>query len=259
MVQGGRKPAPGVGLRPNFAAFVGTFDLYRPPIAPWKKMQPKRRIFILSAATAMLLAGIGTAAAHPHVFAEARLDVVLSADHQSVKALRHLWRFDDLFSSTVLMEFDKNSDLKLDDDELKEVSDTIFASLAEYDYFQLVTAAGKDVKMRPPAQLIVSFDGDQLIVLFESEPEVPIKLSGKVDFGVYDPTFYTAIDFTEDANMAVDGLPDNCTRKVIRPDPDTAIAENQKTLTEAFFNDPAGTDMSRIFATKLELDCQARG
>jgi ABC-type uncharacterized transport system substrate-binding protein len=213
----------------------------------------------LAAAAALLLASAATAIAHPHVFAEARLDVVLNPDHQSVKALRHLWRFDDLFSSTVLMEFDKNADLKLDDAELKDVADTIFASLAEYDYFQLVTVDGKDVKMKAPAQLMANFDNDQLIVLFESEPEVPIKLSGKVDFGVYDPTFYTAIDFTEDANMVVDDMPGNCTSKVIRPDPDTAIAENQKTLTEAFFNDPTGTDMSKIFATKLELNCQAKG
>jgi ABC-type uncharacterized transport system substrate-binding protein len=222
-------------------------------------MHRTRRIFLLAAAVASLLAGVEAASAHPHVFAEARLDVVLNADHQSVKALRHLWRFDDLFSSTVLMEFDKNSDLKLDDAELKDVSDTIFASLAEYDYFQLVTVDGKDVKMKAPAHLMANFDNDQLIILFESEPETPIKLSGKIDFGVYDPTFYTAIDFTEDANMKVDDMPANCTSKVIRPDPDTAIAENQKTLTDAFFNDPTGTDMSKIFATKLELNCQAKG
>ena len=51
----------------------------------------------------------------------------------------HVWRFDDLFSSTVLMEFDKNSDLKLDDAELEDVSKTVYDSLAEYNYFQLVT------------------------------------------------------------------------------------------------------------------------
>ncbi|TIU84666.1 MAG: DUF1007 domain-containing protein, partial [Mesorhizobium sp.] len=27
----------------------------------------------------------------------------------------------------------------------------------------------------------------------------------------------------------------------------------------AFFNDPTGTDMSKIFATKLELDCPPEG
>ena len=41
--------------------------------------------------------------------------------------------------------------------------------------------------------------------------------------------------------------------------PDEAIKENQKTLTDAFFNDPTGTDMSKIFATKLELDCAPEG
>jgi ABC-type uncharacterized transport system substrate-binding protein len=155
------------------------------------------------------------------------------------------------------MEFDANADLRLDDAELQEVANTIHASLADFNYFQLVTVDGKDVKMKPPAAIMANFENNQLIILFESEPETPIQLAGDIRLGVYDPTFYTAIDFTEDANMAVDGLPPICTRTVVRPDPDTALAENQQTLTEAFFNDPAGTDMSKIFATKLELKCHA--
>lgn len=219
---------------------------------PFERTVPK-----VGAALAALLACTVPASVHPHVFAEARLDVVLAPDHQTVKALRHLWRFDDLFSSTVLMEFDANADLRLDDDELQEVANTIHASLADFNYFQLVTVDGKDVKMKPPAAIMANFENNQLIILFESEPETPIQLAGDIRLGVYDPTFYTAIDFTEDANMAVDGLPSICTRTVVRPDPDTALAENQQTLTEAFFNDPAGTDMSKIFATKLEIKCHA--
>lgn len=208
-----------------------------------------------AAACAALLLSAAAAVAHPHVFAEARLDVMVNPD-STVKSLRNLWRFDDLFSSTVLMEFDKNSDLKLDDSELGEVSSTIFDSLAEYKYFQLVTVDGKDIAMNPPAQLIAQFQDNQLIVLFESMPKEPLKLAGKVDFGIYDPTFYTAIDFTQDDHMSVQTLPSSCTRHVVRPDPDEAIAQNQKTLTEAFFNDPTGTNLSKIFATKLELDCK---
>jgi len=209
-------------------------------------------------AIAAIIGSTGPASVHPHVFAEARLDVTVNPD-QTVKSLRHLWRFDDVFSSTVLMEFDKNADLKLDDTELEDVSQTIFTSLAEYNYFQLVTVNGKDVAMKPPAQLMANYENDQLIVLFESEPKAPLKLDGKVDFGVYDPTFYTAIDFTEDDHMAVENMPADCARQVIRPDPDDAIAQNQKTLTDAFFNDPTGTDLSKIFATKLELNCKAKG
>jgi ABC-type uncharacterized transport system substrate-binding protein len=217
-----------------------------------------QRTVVLSAAVATVLASTGPASVHPHVFAEARLDVMLNGD-QTVKSLRHLWRFDDLFSSTVLVEFDKNGDLKLDDAELQEVSNTVFASLAEYDYFQLVSADGKDVTMKPPASLMANYEHDQLIILFESEPKEPLKLKGKVDFGVYDPTFYTAIDFVEDENMAVQNLPASCKRTVIRPDPDEAISQNQANLTDAFFNDPSGTDLSKIFATRLELNCEAKG
>lgn len=192
---------------------------------------------------------------HPHVFAEARLEIDVDKAG-TVTALKHVWRFDDVFSSTVLMEFDKNADLKLDESELKTVSDTIYDSLAEFGYFQIVTLNGKDVAMQRPAKLIATFEHNQLTVLFQSHPQKPLKLSGKVDFGVYDPTFYTAIDFLEDDQMAVMGMPAGCSRSVIRPDPDEAIAQNQGSLTDEFFNDPTGTDLSKIFATRLELTCQ---
>lgn len=221
-------------------------------------MTPTSRLLLLAGGLCASVLVHGPALAHPHVFAEARLDIMVEGG-KLVKSLRHLWRFDDLFSSTVLVEFDANSDLKLDQTELKAVADTVYASLAEFNYFQIVSAAGRDVAMKAPAQLVASFDDNQLVILFESEPKEPLQLEGKLDFGVYDPTFYTAIDFIEDENMAVDGMPDRCTRQVIRPDPDEAIAENQATLTEEFFNDPSGNDLASIFATKLELNCGKEG
>lgn len=196
----------------------------------------------------------GNARAHPHVFAEARLDVIANASGE-VTALRHLWRFDDVFSSTVLIEFDKNSDLKLDASELETVGGTVHGSLAEFDYFQVVSADGKDVKMAAPDRLVADYQDNQLIILFESKPKAPLKLAGKLSFGVYDPTFYTAIDFVEDSYMALENMPSACKRNVVRPDPDDALAQNQQTLTDAFFNDPAGTNYAKIFATRLELDC----
>lgn len=201
----------------------------------------------------------GQANAHPHVFAEAQLRITLSADQSSVTSLQHFWRFDEIFSSTVMMEFDKNLDLQLDPSEMKLVSETVYASLADYNYFQIVTVNGKDVLMNSPPSLTTTFESDQLTVSFESKPNKPLMLAGRIDFGVYDPTFYTAIDFLTDDNLVVDQLPAACTRTVIRPNADEAISQNQKTLTDAFFNDPTGTDMSKIFATKLELSCGAKG
>lgn len=211
--------------------------------------------FALHAAAILAALLVATPArVHPHVFAEARLDVDVDPTGH-VTSLKHLWRFDDVFSSTVLVEFDRNADLELSDAELQEVSRTVYDSIGEFGYFQVVTANGKDVPMKKPDELIATFEDNQLIILFEAEPEEPLKLSGTVDFGVYDPTFYTAIEFVEDEQMAVDGLPANCARAVIRPDPDEALAQNQQALTEEFFSDPSGNDLSKIFATRLELSC----
>jgi ABC-type uncharacterized transport system substrate-binding protein len=221
-------------------------------------MRLSRRVVTSLAVLGTLLASTMPARVHPHVFAEARLDVVIGSDNK-VQALQHVWRFDDLFSSTVLVEFDANKDLKLDEKELEEVGNTVHASLAEFNYFQMVTQDGKDVKMVAPDRLIATLQDNQLIILFESKLAEPLPLNGKLEFGVYDPTFYTAIDFVDDANMATENLPPACARSVIRPDPDEAIAANQSTLTDAFFSDPTGTDFSKIFATKLELNCTAAG
>lgn len=221
-------------------------------------MRPLARSIILPLAAATAAAVATPAAAHPHVFAEARLDVIVDGAG-TVTALRHLWRFDDLFSSTVLIEFDQNGDLRLDESELEEVASVVHESLADFDYFQIVSANGKPVTMTAPEKLIATYEDEQLIIMFESRPKEAISLSGKLDFGVYDPTFYTAIDFVEDENMAVSGLPDSCSRQVIRPDPDEAIAMNQQSLTEAFFNEPGGVDMGSLFATRLELTCTAQG
>lgn len=210
-----------------------------------------KRFWLLGAVVA---AACGSAAAHPHVFAEARLDVIVD-DSARVSALRHLWRFDEAFSSSVVVDFDRDGDLQLGLEELDEIAGIIHESLADFDYFQFVTADGAAIAMEAPPRLVADFQDGQLIVLFESKPRSELKLAGKIAVGVYDPTFFTAIDYVDDAMMAVENLPGACSRAVVRPDPDEAIAANQENLTEAFFDPDDPADLGKIFATRLELTC----
>lgn len=198
------------------------------------------------------------ATAHPHIFAEAMLEVRVS-DSGQVETLQHVWRFDDLFSSTVLLQFDQNGDLELDDKELEFIGDVIRQSLAEFGYFQFVHADGKSVTMKAPETLHATFEKNQLVIAFESAPHETLMLEGTVDFGVYDPTFYTAIDFYDEKSLQISRLPDGCGSSVVRPNPDEALAMNQQSLTDAFFADPTEVDYSKLFATRLEVVCTERG
>jgi ABC-type uncharacterized transport system substrate-binding protein len=208
----------------------------------------------------LLMAGLlclapAAALAHPHIFVEARLEVVAGSDG-SIQELRNVWRFDEVFSSSVVMDFDKNTDLKLEPNELAEVGKTVRDSLSDYDYYMNLTIDGKTVTVQKPDVIHVDYKDGQLLMFFAVKPVEKMPLKGKLTFGVYDPTLYTSIDFPTDNELAMvgDGFK-GCKHDVVRPDPDEVISENKQSLTDAFFNDPTGTNMSKLFATRLEVTC----
>lgn len=203
----------------------------------------------------LLLAPVA-AWAHPHIFVEARLEVLAGADG-NVQELRNVWRFDAVFSSSVLMDFDKNTNLKLDPDELKEVGKTVRDSLADYDYYTNLSLNGKPIKVNKPDIINVDYQDGQLLMFFAVKPSAMMPLKGnKLSFGIYDPTLYTSIDFPTDNELVTEGDAFKaCKQQVVRPNPDEVIAENKTTLTDAFFNDPTGTTMSKLFATRIDVQC----
>ncbi|MFS8112169.1 DUF1007 family protein [Rhizobium jaguaris] len=218
-------------------------------------MRKSTPVHVAGLAGGLLLAPVA-ASAHPHIFVEARLEVLAGADG-TVQELRNVWRFDEVFSSSVLMDFDKNTNLKLDPDELKEVGKTVRDSLADYDYYTNLTFNGKAIKVNKPDVINVDYKDGQLLMFFAVKPSEPMPLKGnKLSFGIYDPTLYTSIDFPSDNELVTEGDAFKaCTQKVVRPDPDEVIAENKATLTDAFFNDPTGTTMSKLFATRIDVQC----
>ncbi len=206
------------------------------------------------AAMSLVAVSTGVAKAHPHVFAEARMEVVIS-DNGAVEELRHIWRFDELFSSTVLLEFDANANLLLDREEAEAVGDVVKASLADFNYYTAVIHDGADVPVTVPGRINVDFQDGQLLMFFALAPDSPMPLAGRLSFGAYDPTMYASLDFISDDDLVVEGSLKTCERAVVRPNIDEILAQNQQTLTEAFFNDPTGNDYSKLFATRLELRC----
>ena len=210
----------------------------------------------------LLMAGLlslapAAALAHPHIFVEARLEVVAGPDG-SIQELRNVWRFDEMFSASVVMDFDKNSNAELDPDELAEVGKTVLDSLEEFSYYTTITEDGRTVKVRKPDVINVDYKDGQLLMFFAVKPSEPMPLTkgNKLSFGIYDPTLYTSIDFPSDNELVTEGDAfKSCTQKVVRPNPDEVIAENRATLTDAFFNDPTGTTMSKLFATRIDVEC----
>lgn len=202
------------------------------------------------------LAGLapGAALAHPHIFVEARLEIV-AGDDGMIRELDNVWRFDEVFSSSVLLDFDKNTDLKLEPDELAAVGKTVRDNLGDYGYYTNIWLNGKAIKIEKPDVIHVDYKDGQLLMFFAIKPAEPMPMKGnKLSFGIYDPTLYTSIDFPTDSDLVTKGAAFKaCTSKVVRPNADEVIAENKTTLTDAFYNDP--TNMSKLFATRVDVQC----
>lgn len=199
--------------------------------------------------------GISASQAHPHVFAEANLEL-LSNDVGGLEEIRHVWRFDEFFSASVLIDFDANSNLKLDPEELEEIGQVVHKSLAEFGYYTELIVDGQSVSMAPPDMIIADYVDDQLLMFFAMAPAHPLKLKGKISVGVFDPTFYASIDFLNDTDLSFTGPHENqCKKTVIRPDPDEVLTQNQGSLTDAFYDDQENNDISKLFATRLEVTC----
>lgn len=196
--------------------------------------------------------------AHPHVFAEARLELKATSDGY-IEELRHVWRFDELFTATVVLEFDKDTDGKLSGEELDDVANTVASSIGDFNYFQNVEVDGKDVTLKKVTEMEIAIEDGRLLVLFATVPFIPVALKDEPKIGVFDPTFYTAIEFYNESDMVMIDAPEGCTHKMVIPDPDQAIAQNEQSLTEAFYEESDGNDMSKIFATRMEVSCKEVG
>ena len=208
--------------------------------------------FIAAALGASICAG--AALAHPHVFAQARMELKATPDGH-ISELRHVWRFDELFTSTVILEFDTDKDGALGDAELDEVANTIAGSIADFNYFQNLEVNGKDIGFKKVEQMTVGVEDGELLVLFATIPVQPVKLVDGPKIGIFDPTFYTAIEFYSEKDMVLVDAPQGCVHKMVIPDPDDAIAQNSQSLTDAFYDPNDTNDLTKILATRMEVSC----
>jgi ABC-type uncharacterized transport system substrate-binding protein len=85
----------------------------------------------------------GSAGAHPHVFIDYTVTLVVTADR--VAGVRLTWTFDDLFSGFILQEFDKDRNGTLSAAEVQRIESTHLAEFQKLSYYTTLSVNGKPV------------------------------------------------------------------------------------------------------------------
>ncbi|MEM9332739.1 MAG: DUF1007 family protein [Pseudomonadota bacterium] len=192
--------------------------------------------------------------AHPHVFVEANIEIVRD-DKGNFTELRQVWRFDELFSTTISLDYDENVDGKLDKHEIKKITDIVKESIAEYDFYTAIRAGTEPLEFYEPDEIGAYFEDGKMIMFLSVEPTKPYDFKGApLRISASDTSYYVAFDFDKE-NITIDGNDAGCSMDVVHPDFDKLYADDSLSLTESFFNDPQNTSFGDEFHSWATINC----
>ena len=164
----------------------------------------------------LAVAMAGPAAAHPHVFVDARAEIVFDKAG-AMTAVRHIWQFDAAFTAFAIQGLDANNDGKLSDAELKPLAKVNVDSLKDYDFFTWLRQGKKTYPFVPPTQYWLEFHGGRLTLFYTLPLKTPVVIHGKATLEVFDPEYFVAFTFPEHKPVTLTNAPAGCTAQYHPP------------------------------------------
>ncbi len=172
---------------------------------------------------ALLLAGAAApAAAHPHVFVDATVEVLTEAG--AVTGVRLLWTYDDFFSLMLTEDLgiDTDGDLVLTDAEAGALEASVTEWPPDFAGDLLISSGDHDLPLAPRADHGVTFSEGRIIEAHRRPLATPAPaMTSSVSIEVFDPNYYVAYTVT---GVTVTGDP-SCQATLVRADPVAAQAE----------------------------------
>jgi len=153
-----------------------------------KKILP---VFILPLSLFFFLLGPVKASAHPHVFVDCSLTFEING--QGLAGVRQKWWFDEMFSSMILGDFDKNHDNKLTPEEAAALEQGAFVNLKNFNYFTRVLVDGKERDQIEAVDFKPSVEDGTLVYEFFVPLNITEKKKHVIMVAIYDKSFYTAV------------------------------------------------------------------
>ncbi|MFO7949830.1 MAG: DUF1007 family protein [Candidatus Fermentibacteraceae bacterium] len=142
------------------------------------------------AALACAMALPGGAEAHPHMFVDARLAVVMQGDR--VAGLEMTWFFDPLFTSSIVSDYDRDGDGAFSSGEVRAIRDNAFQNLRNFDYFTYVETGGETFSPDTVEEFTAYMSGDTLAYRFYLPFDIPVR-EDAFAVAIYDRSFYCDI------------------------------------------------------------------
>ena len=209
---------------------------------------------------AVLAALAGPALAHPHVFIDTSVEVILD-DQDRVTAVRIGWVYDELFSLMVIAdrEIDADLDGTLTAEEAAGLTGFDMDWMEGYPGDSFALLGGRDLALGPPEEPTSAWDGQHIRTTHLRHLAEPVAVgAGPFIVQIYDPGYYTAYFIPFDPVLT--GGTGACRAEVWAPDPDAADQILKDALLEYAPDQDLEADFPAVgknFAEEVRVTCAA--
>ncbi len=156
-----------------------------------------RTLILIGLALLWAFQGPMAAWAHPHVFIHAAVDAVF--DREGLAGFRVRWVFDEMFSSTIRMDYDLNDNSQFEPSEVKALEKGAFSNLKNFNYFVHVDIQGKPFEVSFVKDFDAEIKGEKMLYAFFVPCHVRATDRFKdIHVAIYDPEFYCSVFLVED-------------------------------------------------------------
>ncbi len=216
----------------------------------------------LNIAAAAIWAGLaGGAAAHPHIFVDAGIEVVFD-DQGRATGLRITWAYDDLFSLIILEDraLDRDFDGVLTPDEVVAIQGFDMQWDAGFAGDTYALREAEPLALSGPADWTTDYADGRLISTHLRQFAEPVTLGDDQPLivQVYDPGFYTAYSLTIDTVLTGGA---GCAAQAFEPDRKAADAILQAAIDEMAGSSDVEGEFPAIgaaYAEEVRITCAVR-
>lgn len=207
----------------------------------------------VSLAMAAVIISGKTVLAHPHVWVTMKEELTYATDG-ALTGVRHIWTFDEMFSSYAVQGIPPRVKGHFTRQELSALAQTNIESLKEYGYFTSARINGKKQHaiFGDPIDYWLDYDASktQLTLHFTLPTKVPVRTENLV-LEIYDPDFFVDFGLAETDAVKLVGAPANCAVATHKP-------EDQNFLPTQRSNNAseANAGMGASFANKITVQCR---